>query len=253
MTTPEGVPVPHPARAIALRPLVRLVQADIQLSSPVSDPVKCLEALQSAFPAAELVLPTLTRRDGDGGESIYFALVNGRDSCALAESGIIVDTVAYHSWERFSSVIREVVGAIAAVTPTESTLVDLSYVDEISRSSQDLPGISGFQRYVRFPLMPDAGPFAEKVERSYGGYRFSTPDAVVRMEWSITEQTGLAAEHPLARFYEAPDEPALVMDWSAHVHGEDPVGSLEVGYKGISEVFWDAITSDTREMMGLST
>lgn len=258
MTSSSAPPAPHPDRFIAAAPLVRFAQADVQFASPVAEPAACLDALRAVSPEARLVLPSAQRvTPGGDRENVYFALVVDADCIAVAESGMIVDTVAYGSWDRFNSVIERSLEAIAPVTSIASSSADLRYVDEVRRPESESDPTGGdledswFQQFVRFPIQPGSDPLRSLVDRSYGGYRFASPEeCAISMQWSITDGPALGPAHPLSDQYQAPGEAVLAMDWYAHVHGDEPLTCLANGYQGISQVFWEAITDKCREMMG---
>lgn len=241
----------HALREVAPEPFVKVVQADIQFAAPISDPARCLTALNAALPGAHVDFTTLVRSKNGDSERILFVVVSQDFAVAVGESGLIIDTVRYGAWEAFRSKVASVLEAMASITPIDTEHVSLHYFDEVRLS----PGRSepaDFQPYVRFPLLPADDLLRAHVRRSFGGYRFKHEIASVSMEWTLTSDPALPPAHPLFDRYETSEIEVLAMDWGVHLHASSALQALDDAYAAISAVFWDTLTDDGRVLMGLT-
>lgn len=245
----------HPHRKVAPTPLVTYVSADIQFESPIENHAGCLKAIRGSVDGSRLCFTALKRPLPSGApERIVFVVANDSVSVAVGESGVIVDTVDYGSWDRYREVVRSIAEALAGVTSIEAQSVTLRYVDEVRLpTSEGQPVLDQYQAFVRFPMTGTSLDFSRHVVRAYGGYRFDTDDVTTSLEWTVTSESALRPDHPLYDHYEGPEAEALAMEWEAHVHGKGALEALDDAYAAVSSVFWDTLTEEGRKLMGLDS
>ena len=253
---------PEPAvHEIFPNPLVKHAQFGIIFAEPLphsSHPV-LIRRLCEIFPGADWRLGTGSRLDAGGNAEIGLmqASADG-DAISLFPTALYLETARYGSFQRFRHLLERVIGPLDADVSTAVSAVQLRYVDEIRVDVPASAMPAGWQPYVTFQMIQGIPGLEGQFAGGYGGLLLHCgPNRHLSLEWSITEQDAIPADHPLVSWYPSLDKPALVLDWVGHATPESPIpfganavlGLMDAMYSDIRDAFAATITDKCRELM----